>query len=162
MTKSKIILALTTVLVLALLTITYFISQAKNKPVSQTAVKVVLGQTPDYRLSLKVLSSEQAYFSDYKLVIPYGYYNLKILDAKENELFSGRVGKNKVSFPPDEIGSEETVISSTGASLEPLQEMTLYLPFFTAAEKIVFYDENNLEKFQIDVSKLSLPKEKSY
>jgi len=159
MTKTKIILAITTGLVLTLLTIGYFLSQAKNKPVSHAAMRVMLGQTTDYRLSLKALSSEQAYSSDYKLAIPYGHYNIKILDAKENELFSGRVGKNKVAFPPDEIGSEESEISSTGVTLEPLKEMILFLPYFTAAKKIVFYDEKNLEKFQIDVSKLSLPKD---
>lgn len=162
MSKSKIILIITIVLIFLSLAIGYFLSQSKNKPVSQAAVRVVLGQTPDYKLSLKVLSSETAYFSDYKLVVPYGYYNLKILGDKEKVLFSGRVGKNKVAFPPDEIGAEESEFSSTGVTLEPLTEMTLFLPFFSTAKKIVFFDENNLEKFQIDVSKLSLPKDKSH
>ena len=157
MKKPKIILIITIVLVFSTLAIAYFLSQSKNKPVSQAAMRLVLGQTPDYKLSLKTLSSEKAHFSDYKLVVPYGYYNLKILGNKDKVLFSGRVGKNKVTFPPDEIESEETALSSIGVTLEPLTELTLYLPFIPAAEKIVFYDENNLEKFQIDVSRLLLP-----
>jgi hypothetical protein len=122
-------------------------------------VKVVLRQTPDYTLSLKTLSVENSYSSDYKLAIPYGYYTVKIRGDGDNELFSGTVAKNKVIFPADEIELQEGEGSSSGVALEPLSEIALYLPYYTRAKKIIFYDEKNLEKLQVDFGEIGLPED---
>lgn len=159
MTKFKIILAILAVLILVT-SFTFFLSsRSGNKPVSHAAVKVVLGQTPDYTLSLKTLSVENSYSSDYKLAVPYGYYNVKIIGDGDSEFFSGTVARNKVAFPPDEIELQNGETSSVNVTLEPLSEIALYLPYYTRAKKIVFYDEKNLEKLQVDLGETSLPED---
>src|SRR3989344_3578186 len=105
MTKFKIILGIIAIIILSSVA-TLMLSQKRDKPVSRAAVKVVLNQTPDYRLSLKALTVESSYSSDYKLTVPFGHYNVKIIADKDTALFSGRVGKNKVIFPPDVFGQE--------------------------------------------------------
>lgn len=159
MFKLKIISSAVIVFILTVL-ITTYLSKSKVKQVSHAAVKVVLDQTSDYKLSLKSLSSENAYSSDYKLTIPYGYYNVKIIGNNDKELFSGKVEKNRVSFPPYEVEVKEESEQSA-PSFEPLNEMTLLLPYFTNAKKIIFFDENNWEKFQIDISSLVFPEDYS-
>ena len=156
MTKFKIILAITVILILVT-SFTLFLSQSKNKPVNHAAIKVVLGQTPDYKLSLKSLSVEDAYSSDYKLAIPFGHYEVKIIGKNEVELFSGKVEKNKVIFPPYEI--EEPSDSTIKTTMEPLSEITVFLSYFTHAKKVVFLDEKNIEKLQVDIENLSLPQD---
>ena len=156
MAKIKIIFVIVVGFALTVLTSTYLSKSKINPSVSHAAVKVVLNQTPDYRLSLKSLSGESSYTSDYKLKIPFGYYNVKIIGDRGEELFSGKVEKNRVNFPPYEIdGAKES--DSSVATLEPLKEMTLLLPYFKNGKKIIFFDENNLEKYQVDIEKIGLP-----
>lgn len=156
MRKLKIILPIIIVSILIGFTSIY-LSKSKLKPVSHAALKVVLNQTRDYRLSLRNISGENSYSSDYKLPIPYGYYVVKIIGEDGTELFSGKVEKNRVFFPPYEIDEKEESKSSV-TTLEPISEMTLLLPFFSGAEKIILYDQNNQEKLEVDISKIELPK----
>ncbi|OGK24994.1 hypothetical protein A3D76_03845 [Candidatus Roizmanbacteria bacterium RIFCSPHIGHO2_02_FULL_37_9b] len=157
MFKSKIILTVLLGGILIFIT-TIYLNKNKLKPVSHAAVKVVLDQTPDYSLSLKSLSGESSYAPDYKLPIPYGYYNVKIFGDNGLALFSGKVEKNRVSFPPYEVG-EKGEPENAVSQLEALGEMTLLLPYFSGAKKIIFYDENNLEKLQVNIENISLPKD---
>ncbi len=158
MTKTKLILAITTGLALTLLTIGYFLPRSKNRPVSHAALKLVLEQTPDYKLIYKDLSLENSYSSDYKLEIPYGYYNFKILGGRGEVLFFGKVAKNRVHFPPYEINSQNEELS-TELTVAPLSDITLFLPYFTQAKKVVFFDENNVEKYQVELNEVTLPKD---
>lgn len=155
MTKFKIILTVIIGLVLTVSTSVY-LSTSKIKPVSHAAVKVILKQTPDYLLTLKSLSGEDSYSSDYKLPVPYGYYLVKIFDNSNRELFSGKVEKNRVSFPPYDIEAKEDTEAVT-TTLIPLNELTLILPYFKEAEKIVFYDENKSEKLQVNIDNILIP-----
>ena len=155
MSKTKIILSILVGLILTVITTTY-LAKSKVKSVSHAALEVKLNQTPDYKLSLKSLSGENSYSSDYKLPIPYGYYLVKIIGEDGAELFSGKVEKNRVTFPPYEVdGGDES--KPTVATLEPISEMTLLLPFFSKAKKIIFLDEKNLEILEVDISKTELP-----
>ncbi|MBI4225719.1 hypothetical protein HY612_01260 [Candidatus Roizmanbacteria bacterium] len=159
MVKLKIILISLAVLVFTTLAFAYFAPQSKNTPVSHVAIRLVLDQTPDYRLSVKTLGVENAYFSDYKLDIPFGYYNIKILGNKNVAFFSGKVAKNKVSFPPYEIVPQDEGPSSSVTIIEPLGQIGLFLPYFPQAKKIIFLDEKKQEKLQVDIAKLGLPKD---
>lgn len=161
MAKFRIILIILGGLVFLTLPIIYFASQSINNPVSHAAVKVVLGQTTDYRLLLKTLAVENAYSSNYQLEIPHGHYNLKILGEADVVLFSGKVSKDLVRYPPDEIGVESEQTAPPVLLAEPLNEIVLFLPYYPRAKKIVFFDENNLQKLQIELKKIKLPKDYS-
>lgn len=145
-------------LILVSLTLGFFLPKSKNQPVSHAAVRMVLDQTPEYRLTLKTMGVEKAYYSDYQLKVPFGYYNLVILGDKDKVLFSGKVGKDRVSFPPYEVGEEE---DSTLANVlsEPLPEITVYLPYYPSAKFIVFLDENGKEVLRVGVDKIKPPKD---
>ena len=158
MSKLIIILAF---LGLALATLTTnYLSKSKLKPVSHAAIKVVLNQTTDYRLSLKKLSGESSYTPDYKLTIPYGYYRVLIINENGKELFSGKVEKNKVTFPPYQM-EEQKEGDEPKLTFEPLKELSLLLPYFTDAKKIIFLDEDNQLKFELDVGDVGLPNDYS-
>ena len=145
--------------VLLTLPIIYFASQSRNIPVSRAAIKVVLGQTQDYRLSLNTLAVENSYSSDYQLEIPFGYYNIKILGDDDTVFFSGKVNKNLVRYPPDEMEVESKQTTPPDLSVEPLSKIVLFLPYYTRGKKIVFFDEKNVEKLQVDLHKVTLPKD---
>lgn len=161
MSKFKLGLIILGCFVLLTLPIIYFASQSRNVPVSRAAIKVVLGQTQEYKLTLKTLAVENAYFSNYQLEIPHGYYNLKIVGHGDVVFFSGKVSKNLVRYPPDELEVENGQATPPYLSVEPLSEIVLFLPYYPRAKKIVFFDENNVEKLQIDLTKITLPKDYS-
>ena len=74
--------------------------------------------------------------------------------------FSGKISKNLFRYPPDEIELESEQ-APADLSVDPLSEIVLFLPYYPRAKKIVFYDENNLEKLQVDHTKVTLPKDYS-
>ena len=80
-------------------------------------------------------------------------------ESGDKVFFSGKVAKNKVSFPPYEILSENEEPTSSDITLAPLSEITLFLPYFTRAKKIVFFDEKNVEKLKVDLDEITLPKD---
>ena len=121
------------------------------KPDKNLSVKVVINQSSDYVLSLKSFEKVKSKYSDYKLEIPFGYYNIHIYDGKQEVLFTGKVAKDKVSFPPYEILPEEKESTGERIITEPLKEIILFLPSYRNAKKIVFTDEKNQVKLVIDL-----------
>src|SRR3989338_6689059 len=161
MTKFRIILIILGALVVLTLPVVYFLSQSRNIPVSHAAVRLILGQTPDYRLSLRTLAVENAYSSEYQLAIPTGHYNVKIMGETGAVFFSGKISKNLVRYPADEIDVKGERAPRPDLLVEPLGEIVLLLPYYPRAKKIVFFDENNVEKMQVDLTKVTLPKDYS-
>lgn len=159
MTKIRIILIILGGLVVLALPTVYFLSQSRNMPVSHAAVRLILGQTQDYRLSLKTLAVENVYSSDYQLEIPSGHYNAKIMGSDDVVFFSGKISKNLVRYPPDGIDVGGGQVEQANIMVEPLSEIILLLPFYPRAKKIVLYDEKNVEKLQVDLTKVTLPKD---
>lgn len=129
----------------------YYLSLINKYPEKNKAVKLVLNQTKNYKLFVKSLEVEKAKFSDYKLEIPFAYYNIHIIDNTKKIIFSGKVAKDKVSFPPYEILPEGEEPSTSATSTEPLSEITVFLPHYPKARKIVFLDEANLEKLVVNL-----------
>ena len=150
MLRSKVSFILFVLILLFLLSYSFY-NQSGNRPAKQIAVKIIVSQTSDYILSLKSIEKIKGKYSDYKLEVPFGHYNIHIYDGKQKVLFTGKVARDKVSFPPYEILPEEKESTGERIITEPLKEIILFLPSYRNAKKIVFTDEKNQVKLVIDL-----------
>lgn len=157
--KIKIAAAIILSLVLSLVLSRYIFPQKGKVTPSNLAMKTVLAQSPDMSLTIKELNVEPISSSNYKLDLPQDFYIFKILDAKNNEIYEGKILNKHVIPPPDYFGSDPSQAPKTkGIRVEIPSTLTLYLPYFKDARKIIFVDENGVTKLAISVANLTIPK----
>lgn len=144
----KIAAALICGLIISVILLQFIIPQGPRHP-SNLAVRVAVAQTNDKLLSLQSMDLQKIPPQQYLLSYRHNYYTVKILDAQNKELFTGEV-LNQYIIPPDDYGPAVLEVKTPN-------NLTLYLPYFKNAKKIVFLDESGVIKLEVAVNNLSVP-----
>lgn len=152
--KIKIWAAIFASLVLSFLLVKYLYPQTGRVAPENLAIKTTLAQSPEMNLSIKGLNVEAIKSSNYLLNLDRNYYEFRMYDAQENIIYSGKILNRYVIPPPDFMPPDKT----PEGSVEIPQTLTLYLPYFKDARKIIFFDESGNKKLEISINNLSLPK----
>ncbi len=150
----KIAVAIIGSLFLSFILVKYLYPQTGRIAPENLAIKTTLAQSPEMNLSIRSLNVEAVKSSNYLLNLDQDYYEFKMLDVKENIIYSGKVLNRYVIPPPDFMPPGKT----PKGAVEIPQNLTLYLPYFKDAKKIIFFDEQGRKKLEISVNNLSLPK----
>jgi len=117
-----------------------FPRQQKTYP-SNLAIKLILSQPADGKLSLKELTLENNVPADYRLNYPANFYRIRIFDNQSKELFSGEILRKIILPPPDTF---DPLSSDSGSmQIKSLDVLNLHLPYFKNANNITIADEKN-------------------
>ncbi len=139
-------------IILYIVLMRYLYPQRGPVPRPNFSIKTVVAQSPNMKLTLKSLNAEPVNSSNYKLHLTRNYYEVKMIDKNNKEIYTGRILNKYVIPPPDFSGGEKKVIVKIPDTL------TLYLPYFKSVKRMVFLDEQGITKLEIPLDNLQAPK----
>lgn len=138
-------------LIASFLSLPIFLSKKSNIPVLPYSFLLKMKQRDDYSLVLQDLSVSLGYAPDYQTRFDSDYYLFSIL-SRDKVVFTG-------SFPKiNLVVSEDLRSSYSEYKKKKLDDFELALPFFSSADKIVFFNEKGDEVLRIDLSSFNLSK----
>lgn len=136
------------VLILVLISVLFITTE---NPLTHQTIKIILKQEQDDRLSIKEIKVEDKYPEQYKLNPPTNYYVFEIDDKNGQKLFSGKVVNKEILyyFPLSEDNLSPPRVTT-------IDEITVYLPFYTNAERIRILDEKEQVKLELALKEFNL------